>query len=88
MTCDFLITIPDEIEVAALIEKGKQAFAKMDGTFEGNETNGSFVLDSPLGRISGEYEIENGAMRVRLTDKPMMLPCSLIESEFNKYLNE
>ncbi len=86
MTCNFQIEIPENIEIETLIEKGKEAFAQMNGEFNGDANGGDFTLDSPVGKISGKYIIADGKMEVELTEKPMMLPCSLIEGEFNRYL--
>ncbi len=88
MSCVFTVAVAPETDVKELIEKGKKAFANMDGSFNGNEEKGEFYLDTPLGKIAGNYEISGGEMKVELSEKPMMLPCSLVEGEFRKYLNE
>jgi hypothetical protein len=87
MSCNFNVSIPENIAVSELVEKGKEAFAKMEGEFNGDENKGEFFLDSPFGKISGEYFIDGKNMKVEIAEKPMMLPCSLIENEFKKYLN-
>jgi len=87
MSCNFTIEIPEEKQISELIEKGKEAFAQLNGEFTGDENKGEFSLASPVGQIAGNYEITGRKMEVNLTEKPMMLPCSMIENEFNKYLN-
>ena len=87
MSCNFSVEIPETIDANELISKGQDAFNQMGGNFNGDAEKGSFTLDSPVGKISGEYSINGKEMKVTISEKPMMLPCSLIEGEFKKYLS-
>lgn len=64
-------------------QKG-QAKAKETGIdLPGNE--GNFALNTPLGAISGTYKYspESQSLTVEVTDKPMFVPCSMIEDRLN-----
>ncbi len=86
MSCEFNIIIPSDKNIDELILKAKETFEQMGGEFSGDNADGEFFLNSPVGKISGNYKISENEMNVVLTEKPMMLPCSMIENEFNKYL--
>ncbi len=87
MSCNFKVEIPEDKNANELIEKGKDAFNQMGGELTGDGEKGNFSIDSPVGKISGEYSISGKNMEVTISEKPMMLPCSLIEGEFRKYLS-
>ncbi|MGP8213956.1 MAG: hypothetical protein ACLQQ4_00190 [Bacteroidia bacterium] len=65
--------------VADYLEKIKGKIAKMNGTLTGNETEGSFEVNSMVGRVAGTYIINGQTVTVTVTDKPLMLACAMLE---------
>lgn len=77
-SCDpFSITFQGT--VADYLEKAQKAAAKMNGTFNGNETSGGFDINSPLGKVAGTYTINGQTATITVTEKPMMLACAMLE---------
>jgi len=62
-----------------LLAKAKTQLAKMNGTITGSETEGSFAVSSPIGTITGTYTVSGQTFTVTIAEKPMMLPCNMIE---------
>jgi len=76
--CDpFSVTF--EGSAADYLAKAQKAAAKMNGIFAGNETAGSFDINSPLGKVAGSYTINGQSATITVTEKPMMLGCGMLE---------
>jgi hypothetical protein len=71
---------------AEIIEKVKSRIENEGGSFIGDENKGNFNLPTPVGAIEGSYAVSANALKIDITKKPMMLPCSMIESELKKRL--
>ena len=82
--CSFKFNI--ESNPAEIINKVKLKIEKEGGSFTGNESEGNFNLPTPVGAIEGNYSVSNNELTIDITKKPMMLPCSMIESELEKRL--
>jgi hypothetical protein len=82
--CSFKFNL--ELNPAEIINNVKLKVENDGGSFKGNEREGNFNLPTPVGEIEGNYSITDNALKIDITKKPMMLPCSLIESELEKRL--
>ena len=82
--CSFKFNI--ESNPAEIINKVKIQIEKEGGSFTGNESEGNFNLPTPVGTIEGNYSVIDNELKIDITKKPMMLPCSMIESELEKRL--
>lgn len=82
--CSFSIDISDTPE--ELIRKAKAGITQANGSFDGDTNQGSFRVPTPLGAISGTYEMEASAISIAIQNKPMLLSCSRIESELRKFM--
>ena len=82
--CKF--SIPFSGSATSLHQKAEAAITKAGGLFAGNEEEGQFLLQTPLGKIEGMYTIAESLIAVVITGKPMMVGCGTIESELRKYL--
>jgi len=71
---------------AAIINNVKSKIEKGGGSFTGDENEGNFNLPTPVGAIEGNYSVRINELKIDITKKPMMLPCSMIESELKKRL--
>jgi hypothetical protein len=80
--------IPFTQEVNKMIQTVKESILKVEhASFEGNYSDGFFSLPTPLGHVKGKYKITNSIAHFSIEEKPMLVPCSLIESKLNGFLN-
>ena len=82
--CSFKFNI--DSSPAEIIEKVKSKIENDGGSFTGDENQGNFNLPTPVGAIEGDYTVIDNELKIDITKKPMMLPCSMIESELEKRL--
>jgi hypothetical protein len=82
--CSFKFNI--ESNPAEIINNVKSKIEKEGGSFTGNENEGNFNLPTPVGAIEGNYSVNDNELKIDITKKPMILPCSMIESELEKRL--
>jgi len=82
--CSFNFNI--ESNPAEIINKVKSKIENEGGSFTGDENEGNFNLPTPVGAIEGNYKVSDNELKIDITKKPMMLPCSMIESELEKRL--
>ncbi|MEJ7736045.1 MAG: hypothetical protein WKF97_01350 [Chitinophagaceae bacterium] len=76
-TCSFTIDfrIPPEL----LINKTRTAIDNQGGAFDGDIASGTFTVQV-LGSIAGSYTISGQRMNIEISNKPMFISCSQIES--------
>lgn len=85
MTRAFTVKLSDD--VFSVLEKVKVLIAEHNGRFEGNEKGGAFSGDSFLGPIRGKYSrISDTEISICITEKPFIVPHSLIEYEIKRYV--
>ena len=82
--CSFNFNI--DSNPAEIVNNVKLKIENEGGTFTGNENSGNFNLPTPVGAIEGNYSVIANELKIDITKKPMMLPCSMIESELEKRL--
>ncbi|MBX2812997.1 MAG: hypothetical protein KTR25_14370 [Myxococcales bacterium] len=79
MACTFSINLPGTPD--ELVQKARQMICDAKGSFEGNVANGTYSVKLPVGgAIEGKYDIDGGSITFTITKKPMLVPCSTIES--------
>jgi len=83
--CNFSISFLESAE--SVISKAETAIKNANGSFSGDTRSGSFALSTPLGMVSGIYNIENFSINIKISDKPIFLGCSKIQTELQKYLS-
>ncbi len=82
--CNF--SIPFSGSSQNVFEKAKMAVEKQGGIFNGDHTEGQFSIQV-FGTITGSYKILGQQLEIRIEDKPMMIPCSAIESALKGQIN-
>ena len=82
--CTFKFNI--DSNPAGIIDKVKTKIENEGGSFTGDEHKGNFNLPTPVGAIEGNYWVNDNELKIDITKKPMMLPCSMIEAELEKRL--
>lgn len=83
--CQFSIEFSGAAE--ELLQKAKDGITQARGSFEGDTSQGSFKVPTPLGEIKGAYTIEASVITITVGDKPMLLGCGRIESELRKFMS-
>jgi hypothetical protein len=80
----FKITVSGDIRDA--LERARSQTIESDGTFEGDMRSGTFSGNaSLLGTVAGEYKITGNKVTIKITSKPFMVPCKVLESKIKDY---
>jgi hypothetical protein len=82
--CDF--TFPLNISAEDLVHKMSKAITGIGGTLSGDTNAGAFQLPTPVGKISGSYQIGGQGLVVHIEDKPFFVSCAQIEAQLRKSL--
>lgn len=82
--CNFDLNIKTTPE--AFLAKAQGLSKKMNGSFDGDTTKGTFNIPTPFGQLAGTYATEGMVVHITVTDKPMLMVCSVIESLLRGYL--
>jgi hypothetical protein len=82
--CDFPLEFAGSHD--ELMNQARQAIQSVGGSFNGDAAAGAFELKTPLGTVKGNYSIQEKAIRVQITEKPLLLSCGRIEAELRSYL--
>ena len=84
MSHSFTVKVTDIL--AERLKKTADEITGNGGSFEGDIESGSFKGTSFLGLITGEYcRISEDEIKFTITDKPFIVPYSIIESEIKNY---
>jgi hypothetical protein len=81
-----IISIKIGEEHRGLMSVAQKAIVKAGGEFSGDESSGSFSISTAIGKIAGDYVIEDSIFTLTVTQKPLLISCKLIEKEIGKYL--
>lgn len=73
-------------DAQALIQRAELVFKSAGGNFAGNTDRGNFAVLTPLGSVSGRYEIEPHHITIFILRKPFLMPCATIERYIRSYL--
>lgn len=82
--CNIAIDFNGESE--ELIRSAEQAISGAGGAFSGNNSEGKFAINSPLGKVSGTYTVIGQTFNISIVDKPFLVSCSKIEDELRKQI--
>ena len=74
----FTITVREDLNTA--LARVKQKAAEKGITFIGDTQRGSFSGD-----VSGTYSVSGNQVTVKISSRPFIYPCGVIESELRKY---
>jgi hypothetical protein len=85
MSCNFRIAPKQDINTVYQI--ALQEIERLGAKFKGDERGGSFELEILGMRFKGIIQVESNIIVVNLTDKPLLVPCSLIESSVKSYVD-
>ena len=83
--CNF--TIPFTRSAIEILEKAKETVEAQNGTFAGDSNAGRFDVSVFGNTVVGTYTVEGQNLNIDITDKPFLVPCSMIESFLKGQLN-
>lgn len=83
-TCDFEITYPQDIAKAKEIISSE--ITENDGDIQIDDDKGTFTISVPGGEVAGTVSFNTNMIAVNITDKPAFIPCNIIESVIESYL--
>lgn len=83
--CSF--KIPFSTPVEEVNAKAKKFIESQGGTLTGDLNSGSFALSVFGNDIAGNYKVEGSEMLIEITEKPFLIPCSMIESALKGQLS-
>lgn len=61
-----------------------EEFRQFGGTTQGSESDGTFSVATPLGRLEGRYLFDGEMLTITLTARPPMLPAEMIWSRLDR----
>lgn len=86
MACNF--SVPISGSVTDIVSKARNAIGGAGGNFSGDDNTGSFDISTMAGDVRGSYTVNGDMLDVTITDKPMFLPCDMIEAQLKQYLSK
>lgn len=75
--CNFSFPISGDPEI--ILSKARSAVESQSGTFEGDKNSGNFEVSVFSNLIKGNYEVSDGLLKLSITHRPFLVPCSTIE---------
>jgi hypothetical protein len=83
----FNITVSGDI--AALLEKARSQTVEPGVSFEGDIRSGTFSGKiSILGAVEGKYETNGNEVTIKITSKPFIVSCKVLESKIRDYFRQ
>jgi len=83
--CQFVI--PFTVSLTPWVEKARTAVEGQGGSFQGDESSGSFDVTIMGNHASGSYRVLGNELHVKVDNKPFFVPCSSIENYLVKQLS-
>ena len=83
--CNF--TIPFTKPVTEILAKAKSTVESQGGTFTGDTSSGNFNVSVFGNTVIGAYTVAGQDLQIDITEKPFLVPCSMIESFLKGQLN-
>ena len=80
--CSFDFDFP--VGAEELVRKIEEAILRVGGEFSGDAAEGVYSVPTPIGPITGAYTVSEHSIRIEVTDKPIILSCSLIGKKLNE----
>lgn len=85
MSCKFNLPFNEPAETA--VGKAKAAVESQNGIFNGDINSGNFEVTVFGNTIKGNYSVTGQILFLEITDKPLFVPCSMIESFLVKQIS-
>ena len=85
MSCNF--SLKQKQDIAETYQIALREIERFGATYNGDANGGSFKLEVLGMRFKGNIQVEGNSIVVKLTDKPLLVPCSVIESSVKAYVD-
>lgn len=76
-SCNFSFPITGDPEI--ILSKARAAVESQKGIFTGDLRSGNFEVSVFSNLIKGDYEMGEGELKLNISQKPILIPCSTIE---------
>jgi len=77
-------SVPKPADMAATVKTLEDMAQKNGGKFSGDENSGSFSIERPA-KVAGEYAVDGDEIKITITEKPFILPASMIEGAIKNF---
>lgn len=85
-SCDpFDVNVTGDLQAA--LDRVKKQITDGGGTFSGDTKAGTFSGSTLVGKVTGKYTVSGKVVTITITDKPLLAPCSTIESKIREYFS-
>ena len=85
MSCKF--SIKTKQDIAETYQIALREIKRFGATYIGDANGGHFEIEILGMLFKGNIRVEGNTIVVKLTDKPLLVPCSLIESSVKGYVD-
>ena len=86
MSCKF--TIKPKIDIKATYQIALKEIKRLGAKYEGDSTGGKFKIEIFGMRFKGLIGVEGDIIMVEITDKPLLMPASLIKTSVKRYVKD
>jgi hypothetical protein len=69
------------------VQKARAAVESQNGIFQGDENSGHFEVSVMGNTVKGNYAVSGQILHLSITDKPIFVPCSMMESFLRKEIS-
>lgn len=83
--CNF--SIPFTKSVTEILLKAKRTVESQGGSFTGDENKGNFSVTIFGNSVIGSYSVSGEELNIDISEKPFLVPCSMIENFLKSQLN-
>lgn len=83
--CSFEVSFTASKET--ILAKTKKTMESQGGNFNGDENGGNFNISIMGYTVAGSYTVTGNLLNVLIDEKPVLIPCSAIQSYLEKQLN-
>ena len=85
--CNYDFNVP--VDAESLVVLARQAIEEHGGKTVGENGHITFTIPTPVGDLDGTCEVmEPKVVSIRVTNKPDIVPCSVIRQQLVTYLTE
>ena len=71
---------------ASLVDQISTKVSAAGGVFDRSDKDGCFFLPTPVGEFKGTFQINGNNIWLRVTQKPFLISCNLIQSKLSELI--
>jgi hypothetical protein len=78
--------VPVTSNLAGVLDRVRANITNSGGNFNGDTQSGQFSGEVPMmGGFEGQYQVNGETITITITEKPFLIPCTLIESKIREF---